>query len=443
MTARALMIAAPASGSGKTVIAAGLLRAFRNRGLAVRGAKSGPDYIDPAFHARASGADCVNLDSWAMAPERLDATLAAAARGADLVVVEAAMGLFDGLPGPPGARGAAADLAARFALPVILILDATGMTQSAGAIARGFAAHEPGVRIAGVILNRVATERHRAYIADAVAATGVPVLGALGRGEPFILPARHLGLVQAGEQADLDARLDRIAAAVAAGIDLDALWAVAAPPVLEVRDAPPPLPPPGGRIALARDDAFGFIYPHVLAGWRAAGAAIVPFSPLADEAPPADCDCCWLPGGYPELHAGRIAASGRFLAGLRTFAATRPVHGECGGYMVLGTALEDADGRTHAMAGLLSHATSFARRRLTLGYREADVAGGSPSLPGTTLRGHEFHYATVTDPGSDAPLATLRDGQGRDLGPAGGRRGSVSGSFFHAIAVSQAAGRSL
>jgi cobyrinic acid a,c-diamide synthase len=435
MTARALMIAAPASGSGKTVVTAGVLRAFRNRGLAVRGAKSGPDYIDPAFHALASGAACINLDSWAMAPAQLDAILAGAAADADLVVVEAAMGLFDGLPGPADARGAAADLAARFALPVILILDATGMTQSAAAVARGFATHDPRVRIAGVILNRVATERHRAYIADAVAAAGVPVLGALGRGEPFVLPSRHLGLVQAGEQADLDARLDRIAGAVAAGIDLDALLAAAAPLPGRAPDSAPPLPPPGERIALARDDAFSFLYPHVLAGWRSAGATIVPFSPLADEPPPADCDCCWLPGGYPELHAARLANAGRFLAGLRDFAATRPIHGECGGYMVLGTALEDADGRTHAMAGLLSHATSFARRRLTLGYREADIAAGTASLPAVTLRGHEFHYATVAEAGSDAPLATLRDGQGRDLGPAGGRRGLVSGSFFHAISV--------
>ena len=433
MTARALMIAAPTSGAGKTVITAGLLRAFRRRGLTVRAAKSGPDYIDPAFHALASGADCVNLDSWAMPPTRLDAILADAAEDADLVVVEAAMGLFDGLPGPADARGAAADLAARFALPVVLILDATGMTQSAAAVARGFAMHDPRVRIAGVVLNRVATERHRAYIADAVAAAGVPVLGALGRGEPFVLPSRHLGLVQAGEHGDLDARLDRIAEAVATGIDLDALLAAAVPLAGLETGIAPPLPAPGARIALARDEAFGFVYPHVLAGWRAAGATIVPFSPLADEPPPQDCDCCWLPGGYPELHADRIAASGRFLAGLRAFATTRPVHGECGGYMVLGTALEDADGRIHAMAGLLSHATSFARRRLTLGYREADIAPGVAALPSATLRGHEFHYATVTDAGSDAPLATLRDGQGRDLGPGGGRRGLVSGSFFHAI----------
>jgi cobyrinic acid a,c-diamide synthase len=436
MTARALMIAAPASGGGKTVVTAGLLRAYRRRGLAVRAAKSGPDYIDPAFHAAAAGVDAVNLDSWAMDGSLLDAVLTGVSASADLVLVEGAMGLFDGLPGPAGHRGAAADLAARYGLPVVLILDATGQTQSAAAVARGFAAHDPTVRVAGVILNRVATERHRTYIADAVADAGIPVLGALGRSEAFALPSRHLGLVQAGEHGDLDRRLDRIADEIDRNVDLDALLTLAtALPGLAPGNAPA-LPPPGQRIALARDDAFSFVYPHIVAGWRAAGAEIVPFSPLADAPPPADCDCCWLPGGYPELHAGRLASAGAFRDGLRAFAATRPVHGECGGHMVLGAGLEDADGRLHEMTGLLGHATSFARRRLTLGYREARVNAGSAALPaGATIRGHEFHYATVIDAGTDVPLALVRDGQGRDLGPAGGRRGLVSGTFFHAIAT--------
>ena len=262
---------------------------------------------------------------------------------------------------------------------------------------RGFAAHDPAITIAGVIVNRAATDRHRLYVADAIAATGIPVLGALGRGEAFALPSRHLGLVQAGEHGDLDMRLDRIADEIERGVDLDALLSLAGElPGLAPGNSPA-LPPPGNRIALARDDAFSFVYPHVLAGWHAAGAAIVPFSPLADEPPPEDCDCCWLPGGYPELHAGRIAAASAFRDGLRNFARTRPVHGECGGYMVLGEGLEDADGKLHAMAGLLGHSTSFAKRRLTLGYREARVAADAAIFPGATVRGHEFHYATVTD----------------------------------------------
>ena len=187
------------------------------------------------------------------------------------------------------------------------------------------------------------------------------------------------------------------------------------------------LPPPGQRIALAQDAAFSFTYPHVLAAWHAAGAELLPFSPLAEQAPSENADCCWLPGGYPELHAPALAASG-FHAGLQHFAATRPVHGECGGYMVLGETLTTADGECHRMAGLLSHATSFARRKLHLGYRRA-------TLPqGFALRGHEFHYATLTEPGTDSPYATVEDAAGAPLGPSGGRRGQVTGSFFHAIA---------
>ncbi len=436
MTARALMIAAPASGAGKTVLTAGLLRALRRRGVAVRAAKAGPDYIDPAFHLAASGRDCVNLDSWAMAPALLDAVLAGAAADADLVLIEAAMGLFDGLPGPPGARGAAADLAARYRLPVVLVVDPAGQSQSSAATVRGFAAHDPAVKIAAVILNRVASDRHRAYAADAIAALGIPVIGALGRNEAFMLPSRHLGLVQAAEHGDLGARLDRLAAATESAVDVDALIALAADIGRLTPGNSPALPPPGMRIALARDAAFSFIYPHVLAGWRNAGASIVAFSPLAGEAPPEDCDCCWLPGGYPELHAARIAAAGDFRDGLARFAATRPVYGECGGYMVLGEGLADADGRRHAMTGLLSHTTSFATRRLTLGYREARfLADGAVGRGGSMVRGHEFHYATLTEAGFDSPLVELRDGQGRLIGPAGGRRGNISGTFFHAIAA--------
>jgi len=195
------------------------------------------------------------------------------------------------------------------------------------------------------------------------------------------------------------------------------------------------LPPPGQRIALASDAAFTFVYPHILDGWRRAGAEILPFSPLADEPPPESCDSCWLPGGYPELHAGALAAAQRFRAGLAQFASTRSVHGECGGYMVLGEGLEDADGVRHAMTGLLGHATSFAKRKLHLGYREARLLCDGPlGSAATTLRGHEFHYAALIATGSDEPLADLADGQGRPLGKCGARRGRVTGTFFHAIA---------
>lgn len=431
MTARGLMIAAPRSSSGKTTLTLGLLRALRARGVAVAGAKSGPDYIDTAFHAAAAGRDSVNLDSWAMSPALLRAL--GQASGADMLIVEASMGLFDGAPAPAGATGASADIAALLGLPVILVLDVSGQAQSAAAIALGCASYDPRIQIAGIVLNRVASERHRRLAADAVAGLGLPVLGALPRQSDIALPERHLGLVQAGETADLDARLDALAAFVSAHVDLDALLRLAAP--VTAGGSALALPPPGQRIAVARDAAFTFLYPHLLSGWRQAGAEIAFFAPLADEAPPDDADVCWLPGGYPELHAGRLADATRFMAGLRSFAETRAVHGECGGYMALGRALTDAQGVAHEMAGLLSVETSFFKRRMTLGYRRARLLADGPLGPQGAVRlGHEFHYATITAAGDDVALAQVGDAYGGAEAPSGSRRGRVSGSFFHVIA---------
>jgi cobyrinic acid a,c-diamide synthase len=435
MTARGLIVAAPQSGAGKTTVTLALVAALARRGIVVRAAKAGPDYIDPAFHAAVTGAPCLNLDSWAMPPALLDALAADAAADAEVLAIEGVMGLFDGAAAPPGRRGATADLAAHFSLPVILVIDVARQAQSAAALVRGFASHDPHVRVAGVILNRVGSERHRALVADAIAALGMPILGALPREAPLALPERHLGLVQAGEHADLMTLFDRLADTAERHFDLDAVMRIAAP-VNIAASANMALPPPGQRIALARDRAFSFIYPHLINSWRRAGAEILPFSPLADEPPPAQADCCWLPGGYPELHAETLAAARKFTHGLRNFAQTRPVHGECGGYMVLGGSLEDAAGRRHAMTGLLGHSTSFATRRLHLGYRSARLLSDSALGPaGSTVRGHEFHYATLTAAGDDAPFAAVADSEGRRLETAGGRRGHVSGAFFHAIAA--------
>lgn len=435
MTARGIILAGPRSGVGKTTITLAVLAALARRGVAVRAAKAGPDYIDPAFHAAATGATSVNLDSWAMPAALLDALVAGIADGAEMLVVEGVMGLFDGLAGVAGRTGATADIAARFRLPVLLVLDVAGQSQSAAAVVRGFASHDPAVRIAGVILNRLGSERHRALVADAITALDIPVLGAVPRAESIALPERHLGLVQAIEHRDLAARLDRLAAIAERYIDLARVVAsttLLTPPRASQTCA---LAPPGQRIALASDAAFTFIYPHVLDGWRRAGAEIVAFSPLNDERPPESCDCCWLPGGYPELYAGALASANRFRSGLVRFAETRAVHGECGGYMVLGQTLEDADRVSHAMTGLLGHATSFATRRLHLGYREARLLSDGPLGPaGTIVRGHEFHYAALIPAATETPFADLHDGQGRPLGQSGGRRGRVSGSFFHAIA---------
>jgi cobyrinic acid a,c-diamide synthase len=408
-----LILAAPSSGSGKTTITLGLLRALRDRDVAVRGAKSGPDYIDPRFHAAASGAECVNLDAWAMTP----AMIAGLTATRDLLLIEGAMGLFDGAP--PDGRGSVADLARLLDLPVVLIVDAARMAQSLGPLVAGFAAHDPDVRVAGVILNRVGSPRHEAMLR---AACPLAVLGVVPRDAGLSTPSRHLGLVQADEHPALEAFLDHAAEVMSAGIDLDALTALAAP----LHAAPPPgLTPPAQSIALARDAAFAFAYPHLLTGWTAAGATIHPFSPLADEAAP-QADLVLLPGGYPELHAGRLAGNATFLTSLQN----RAVHGECGGYMVMGDGLVDADGTRHAMAGLLRLETSFAARKLHLGYR--DIAATEGPFRGAWA-GHEFHYATTLR-AEGLPLFTVRDAEGTVLPHAGLREGAATGSFLHLIA---------
>jgi cobyrinic acid a,c-diamide synthase len=433
---RGLMIAAPRSGSGKTTATLGLLRAFKRRGVDVVGLKSGPDYIDPAFHAAASGREGVNLDSWAMAPNLLAALAGQAARQSTLALCEASMGLFDGVPGETGRTGASSDVAAALGMPVLLVVDVSGQAQSAAAIVKGCAAYDARLKVAGVIVNRVGSERHRRLVAEAIEALGVPVVGALPRNDKIVLPERHLGLVQAGEMEALEARLETIADFIEAHVDRARVLALASELALaSSAPAPSAVRPPGQRIALARDAAFSFIYPHLVQGWRAAGAEIFSFSPLANEPPPSDCDLCWLPGGYPELHAGRLAAASRFHTGLRSFAETRPVHGECGGYMALGESLIDASGAAHPMAGLLRVETSFEKRRMTLGYREARLASDCALGPeGALLRGHEFHYATIVGAGSDDPFAYVRDVYGAPPAPVGSHRGRVTGSFFHVIA---------
>lgn len=435
MTPRGLIIGAPRSGSGKTTITLALIAAYRRRGLRVRAAKSGPDYIDPAFHAAAAGYPCPNLDSWAMAPLQRDSILAALGANADLLLIESAMGLFDGVAAEPGRSGAASDLAARHGFPVLLVMDVSGQSQTAGAVARGFLNHDPLVRIAGAILNRVGSARHCAQVTEALARLPLPVLGSVRRDARIALPERHLGLIQAEEVNGLSGVLKTLADLVETACDLDAILAAASPIEGVTASASAPLAPPGQRIAVARDRAFSFVYPHLTEGWRRAGAEIFWFSPLADEAPPGDCDVVWLPGGYPELHAAALAGASRFRSGMTACAASKPVHGECGGYMVLGEWLLDADGNRHPMLGLLGHTTSFATRKLHLGYRRVTLRQPCAlGAPGTVLRGHEFHYATVVAPDNDSPLCDAEDATGAALGSVGSRRGRVSGTFFHAIA---------
>lgn len=433
---KGFLIASVRSGAGKTTVSLGLMAALARRGLRVAPAKCGPDYIDPAFHAAAAGRPGVNLDSWAMTPAQVTGLAAQQAEDADLLVAEGLMGLFDGVGQEPGRTGSSADIAAALGLKVLLVLDVTGQSTSAAAVALGAKLLDPRLTILGVILNRVGSERHRRLCCEAIEALGLPVLGALPRETAVELPERHLGLVQAEETDDLARRLEALGDFVGRHVDIDRLISLCdnTTPAAVARPAPL-LPPPGQRIALARDAAFSFVYPHHLAAWRAAGAEILPFSPLANERPDPTADVCWLPGGYPELHAGALAAADRFLGGLRVYAAKKPVHGECGGYMVLGQGLVDAGGTRHAMAGLLGLETSYEKRRLHLGYRRAKLLGNGPLGPaGAVLSGHEFHYATILTTGDDEALADVSDAHGGAPAPDGSRRDHVSGSFFHVIA---------
>jgi len=432
---RCLLISAPASGAGKTTLTLALARAFRDRGLGVQCFKSGPDYIDPAFHSAATGRASVNIDSWAMPREMIE-VLTARGGDADLVLAEGSMGLFDGVatPGQSG-TGASADIAGMMGWPVLLVLDPAGQAQTAAAVASGLRDFREDVRIAGVVLNRVASPRHEDLVRRAMVEAGIAVVGALPRHAPIALPERHLGLVQAEELARLNESIAEAARLVAERINLEAVLKLAECDwTASHARMPARMTPPGQRVALARDAAFSFIYPHILEGWRAAGAEILPFSPLADEGPDDSADVCWLPGGYPELHAGQIAANDRFRNGLKAFARARPVHGECGGYMVLGEGLTDARGTRHAMTGLLGLETSFAKRRMHLGYRLAELtAGMAGHAQGSRLRGHEFHYASVLAQ-PDPPLASVRDANGAEVTETGSRRGRVTGTFFHLIA---------
>ena len=496
-----VVFGAPASGSGKTTVTLAVLRHLRDRGMRVGSLKVGPDYIDPAFHAAASGRPCFNLDPWAMREATFASAVAAASEDSDLVVVEGVMGLFDGATAD---EGSTADVAAAAGWPVVLVVDAGAMAASAAAVVHGFARFRGDVAVAGVIYNRVGSDRHAELLVEATARTGIPVLGCIRRNSALALPDRHLGLVQASEHPDLERFLAAAATAIGAALDVEALLrfarsgpmataggpasprrsgtgrgsrqrrlavsahrrslashVAASKPVVPARRGAPdsdvPLDRPGAtaiapdaggtggpggslpvlgqRIAVARDEAFAFVYPLVLDGWRNAGAELFPFSPLTDEPPSPSADAVYLPGGYPELHAGRIGTATRFMRGLRA-AVDRGavVYGECGGYMVLGEALVDADGEAHAMAGLLPVATTFAERSLTLGYRVAHtLAGGPLGGAGAGFRGHEFHYARVLHEDGDAALFRCADARGRDLGPAGRRVGRIMGSFVHLV----------
>jgi cobyrinic acid a,c-diamide synthase len=436
--ARGLIIGAPSTGSGKTTVTLALSALLARRGMAVSTAKVGPDYIDSAFHGKATGRPCRNLDDWAMRPETIAAILERCASDADLLLIEGVMGLFDGAPdGARVPKGSTAAIARLTRLPVVIVMQAKGLGATSGAILSGLAGYDPAVKVAGVVFNNVSGERHRSILVEAARHAGVPALGFLAMDADLRLPSRHLGLVQAGEFADFGRRLDLLADRLAQDIDLEALLSAAAPvPAMDANTraaGSAPLPVLGQRMAVASDQAFAFAYPSMIENWRQAGAEILPFSPLADEPPDMTADAVFLPGGYPELHAGRLASNHAFMMGLRRAASRRAViYGECGGYMTLGRTLIDAAGNAHAMADLLPVVTSFAAPRLHLGYRRGELLEDGPlGSKGTRYRGHEFHYASVIEEEGDACLFRVADSGCRELGSRGRRQGSVMGSFLH------------
>jgi len=415
-----ILIAAPSSGSGKTTITLALLRLLSREGIAVRGAKSGPDYIDPRFHEAACGAPCLNLDAWAMTPDRLRAL----AQNDGLLIVEGAMGLFDGAP--PDGKGSAADLARILGLPVILVVDAARMAGSVAPLVKGFARHDPQIHINGLILNNVGSDRHERMLRRALEPTNIPIIATMRRSRSLTQPSRHLGLVQAQEHPALETFLNDAADALAETLDRGAFVALTAP--LTAAGPAIKTPPPAQTIALARDAAFAFSYPHQLQDWASQGAEIRFFSPLANDPVP-EAEFVFLPGGYPELHAAKIAAAGTFMTSLRNAAKDTRIYGECGGYMVLGKGLTDAGGIRHKMAGLLDLETSFETRKLHLGYRNLTPLGGPFSMP---LKGHEFHYATTLH-AAGTPLFCATDAEGASLPHMGLINGNVCGSFAHVI----------
>jgi len=427
-----LIIAAPSSGSGKTVVTLGVLAALKARGVNVASLKAGPDYIDPAFHGKATGRPCLNLDPWAMRAETLEASVAEASKDAELLVVEGVMGLFDGATLD---LGSTADIAKLTGWPIVLVVDSRSQGASAAAQVLGFQMYRDDIDIAGVIFNRVGSVKHQNVIRASMnrVLKNVPVLGMIPWEHDLELPSRHLGLVQAAEQGGLKTIIDSAADCIERHVDMGALHDLATP--WQAQGQVKPLPPLGQHIAVARDEAFAFSYPAVLQGWRNQGAEISFFSPLDDEAPDTNADAIFLPGGYPELHAYRLATAVQFLDGVRQAAKDgKTIYGECGGYMVLGESVEDAEGIEHKMLGLLPLKTSFAKRKLHLGYRQLELLCDTPlGAQGSRFRGHEFHYASITHKGVAANLFGAIDAEGTDLRNIGLAAKNVFGSFAHLV----------
>ncbi len=409
-----LIVAAPASGQGKTTVVCGLAAALRARGLDVRLFKSGPDYLDPSWHTLASGRPSRNLDGWMTGPGGVAESFARGAAGGDIALVEGVMGLFDGRS-PSSLEGSAAELAILLGAPVLLVVDAWAMARSAAAVVHGLATYRPDVRVAGAVFNRAP---HAALLRDALGqppTDDIPMFGALPFRADLAVPERHLGLVSA-EVAGTTGWATTLGEWAAEHLDLDAILRLAAP----VRIAPTPTAgPPRVRIGVARDAAFHFYYEENLDRLREAGATLVPFSPIADRALP-DVDGLYFGGGYPESHRDALSANTDLRAAIRAFHG--PIYAECGGLVYLGDALDGAP-----MCGVLPVRTRMTDGLRVLGYREVVTTADTLFGPaGTTFRGHEFHHSELADTPDVSPVYQHADGV------EGWSRGRALGSYVHA-----------
>ncbi|MCR9214497.1 MAG: cobyrinate a,c-diamide synthase [Proteobacteria bacterium] len=428
----AFLIAAPSSGSGKTVLTLALLRAFHKRGITVGSFKVGPDYIDPVFHHRASGRPCFNLDIWAMREGTQSAVLSTVFNDNRLIIGEGVMGLFDGAR---DGSGSTADIASQYDLPIILVVDARGQSTSAGAVLTGFNSFKPSIKIAGVIFNKTGGPGHIQMLRDAADQAGIPALGFIPRTDSLGLDHRHLGLVQARENVDLERFLEKASEVIEAHVDLDGMLSLAQKRTQITKGEFPAILPLGQKIAVAEDDAFSFTYPHILGAWKNAGVELSFFSPLADQVPSTEADAIYLPGGYPELYCEKLSNAENFRTGMRKAAeAGTAIYGECGGFMVLGESLTAKDSRPYPMLNLLPIQTSFAEPKLHLGYRNATIVSNCIlGVTGSAFKAHEFHYAMLSTSESVSPLFSLSDALGKDIGVAGAFRDNITGSFIHII----------
>lgn len=422
-----MLLAGTHSGSGKTTVTLGLMAALRQQGLTVQPFKCGPDFIDPTLHQLVTGRVSHNLDPRMCGNAFVRGCFARHAAQADIAVVEGVMGLFD------GGEGSSANLAQLLGLPVVLVIDARSMAESAAALVKGFEELDPAVQVAGVILNRVGSERHLDLLRTAIGThCRAEVLGHLPRETAFAIPERHLGLHMGSEAPLGAAAIDQLTASIARHVDLDRLRALAAtaapqPAPMAANDGPLA---PRVRIGIARDAAFCFYYEENLALLTAAGAELVAFSPMDDAALPHDVHGLYLGGGYPELHAERLAANVAMRQAVREWsAAGRPLYAECGGFMYLTQGIHDADGRCHSMAGVYPVAARMQQGRASLGYREATLVGDTLwGAAGTVVRGHEFHYSTI-DPMPPAVARRYRLADGCEEGYC--INGKTLGGYLH------------